>query len=154
MFDVFAEGRGIARGATPEQCWEVVRDHANWKNWMSVFSDSKVVSEGEGDPGGIGARRMVTDTQGNAFGEVINIWSPPRLFGYHIDENAPLKDHQGVISFTPVNGGTEIIWFMSGNNNGYIDSAEQRAGMRAVMQSVMDTAAADLVRACEACGKK
>lgn len=153
MFDVFATGRGLAAGVTPEQCWEVVRDHAEWKNWMSLFSDSKLVSEGEGDPSGIGARRVVTDTNGGVFGEVINIWSPPRLFGYHIDENAPLKDHQGVICLTPVEGGTEVLWYMSGNNNGYIEGAEARAGMRAVMQQVMDIAAADLVKACEARAK-
>lgn len=154
MFDVYAEGRGVARDVTPEQCWEVVRDHANWQNWLSMIAESSLLSEGEGDPMGIGARRRFKDTNGGSFGEVINIYAKPRLFGYHIDENAPLKDHQGVICFTPVSEGTEIIWFMSGNNNGYIDNAEARAAMRGVMQGVMDTAAADLVKACEARTKK
>lgn len=153
MFDVFGEGRGLARGVTPEQCWKVVSHHAGWQNWLSMIAESVLLSEGEGEPNGLGARRRFTDTQGGSFVESINIYAKPRLFGYHICEEAPLKDHQGVISLTPTQDGTEIIWFMSANNNGYVGDAQQCSAMRGIMQSVMDMAIADLVRACEAQAK-
>lgn len=150
MFDVYATGHGIARGVIPEQCWEVVSDHGGWQNWAPAIEKSVRLSEGEGEPNGLGARRRFHDTNGGTFAEVINLYAKPRLFGYHIDEEAPLKDHQGVIAFNPVDGGTEIIWFMSANNNGYIGGAEARAAMLKVMQQVMDLCVDGLVKACEA----
>lgn len=152
MFDVHGEGRGVARGVTPEQCWNVVSDHAGWQKWASMIEESVLISEGEGEPNGLGARRRFRDSTGGTFCEVINIYAKPRLFGYHIDEDAPLKDHQGVIAFNPTAEGTELIWFMSANDNGYM-TAEQRNAMQAAMQGVMDAAIADLVRACEAQAK-
>jgi hypothetical protein len=150
MFDIYAKGSGLARGVTPEQCWAVVSDHNGWQNWAPAIKRSVLTAEGEGEPNGLGARRRFEDTNGGSFGEVINIYSKPNLFGYHINEDAPLKDHQGVISFNAVDGGTEIIWFMSANNNGYIGGAEARAGMLAAMQQVMDLCVEGLIKACEA----
>lgn len=149
MFDVAGEGRGVARGVSPEQCWTVVSNHAGWQNWASMIEESVLLSEGEKEPNGLGARRRFRDVTGGSFSEVINIYAKPRLFGYHIDEEAPLKDHQGVIAFNHSPEGTEVIWFMSANDNGYM-TPEQRQAMKAAMQGVMDAAIADLVKACEA----
>lgn len=150
MFDLYSVGRGIARGASPQQCWAVVSDHTGWSQWASMIKESTLVSPGEGDPGGLGARRRLRDTQGGEYAEVINIFSPPNLFGYHICEEAPLKDHQGVISFSPCEGGTQVIWFMSANDNGYLADRAHLPAMRQAMQEVMDAAVSGLVRACEA----
>lgn len=153
MFDVYATGRGTARGASPEQCWEIVSNHDGWQNWCPMIKQSTRLSEGEDEPNGLGAQRKLSDDQGGGYAEVINIYSKPRLFGYHICEEAPLKDHQGVISFSPTREGTEIIWFMSANDNGYIQGDEQRVAMRKIMQDVMDAAIDGLVKACEANAK-
>ncbi len=150
MFDVYAKGYGLARGASPEQCWEIVSDHNGWQNWCPMIAESTLISEGDGEPNGLGAKRKLRDDQGGGFAEVINIYSKPRLFGYHICEEAPLKDHQGIISLTPTSEGTEILWFMSANDNGYITGEEQRQAMRKIMQDVMDAAVDGLVKACEA----
>lgn len=150
MFDLFSSGRGIARGVSPEQCWAVVCDHAGWKDWASMIAESTLVAPGENDPNGLGARRVLRDTQGGEYAEVINIFSPPNLFGYHICEAAPLKDHQGVISFAPAEGGTQVLWFMSANDNGYLQDRAHLPAMRQAMQEVMDAAVTGLIRACEA----
>lgn len=150
MLDINATGHAIARGVAPEDCWAVISDHRGWQDWASVIHESILVAPGVREEGGLGAKRKFLDEKGSGFLEIINIFDAPRLFGYHICEEAVLSNHQGVIAFNSVEDGTEILWSMSATNNGYILAEGNGQSLNDIMQHVMDLTLADLVAACEA----
>lgn len=155
-FDIAVVGKGVAKGTTLEQCWSVVSGSAAYQDWVSFFSKTELLVEGKGERDGIGSLRKFYNKEGRGILEVINVYHPPRVYGYRvIDPDSGLKDHQGVVTLREVAEGTEITWCMTANNNGLFSESSGDVFATApdqaqqAMQSVIDITINDLVAACE-----
>ena len=160
QFDISVVGKGVAQGATLDDCSAVVENSAGYADWVSFFSKTEVLVPGRTDPDGVGSLRMFYNQEGRGIREVVNIYHKPRIYGYRVSgEESGLKDHQGVVALREVAGGTEIIWCMTANNDGLFSPASgdvfqtDYAEVQAAMQGVIDITINDLVRACEARAK-
>ena len=145
MFDLAVCGV-IVVNASPEKCFDVVSNSVRFKEW-DFFEESVRVSEGAGEPDGLGSVRKFTAPNTGDVIEVVNFFDRPRLFGYHVINDTIVKDHQGVITINPVEGGTEVRWYMTANHNGLFDGADGDA--QAQMQALIDRTMRNLKGAAE-----
>src|SRR5262249_18098502 len=104
--------RGIAWSKAPiELCWEVVSD---WKTMGGMYSTAKIAN---GTPEiGLGSVRLLVGMSGKPVEEKCNLFWPPYLFGYRVDESTLMSDHQTFIYLQEDRGGTTITWCLVGNH--------------------------------------
>ena len=100
--------------APPERVWSVIADLPSWKEW-GPWEVSEVLTDGSPDPHGEGAIRMMRSAERRMgrkpkLRERINVFEPPRRFGYTLVSGLPLRDYQAVITLTQAGEGTEIVW--------------------------------------------
>ncbi|MGO9934707.1 MAG: hypothetical protein ACLPV8_23235 [Steroidobacteraceae bacterium] len=78
--------------------WDVFTDHER----IGEFTNTpmRIIKPGSPDRNGLGCvRRMgVFDWQ---IDELVNIWRPHEVYGYHIIESSMIDAHQGVVRFFP-----------------------------------------------------
>jgi Polyketide cyclase / dehydrase and lipid transport len=134
MFDLAVCGTIIVN-ASAESCFEVVSDSEHFQDW-EFFEKTVRVSEGKGEPDGLGSVRKFTSSQTGDVVEVINFFDRPRLFGYRVINESIVKDHQGIITVNSVKGGTELRWYMTANHNGLFSGEQGDAQTQ--MQSLID----------------
>lgn len=90
--------------APPERVFEHLAQHANLGALFGASSTT--VRQGEGHPNGLGSvRRMRPFPGAPAFEETITEFVPHRRIVYRITRGTPLDDHEGVLTFTPRDGG-------------------------------------------------
>lgn len=97
--------------APVETCWAVFTEHENFGDWTNI--NWKITKPGDSEPNGLGCIRT-GDLEGEVsatFSEIVNIWQPHRIYGYHVTDGIPLDRHQGVIRFWPLEPGrTEWVY--------------------------------------------
>lgn len=95
--------------AAPEKVFDVLADHANYKSFPGV-TDSKLEQAGSPDRNGLGAVRRIVTPKG-WFVEKVTAYERPKTFSYLITASSlPLEHQGGTLTFTPVAGGTEVVW--------------------------------------------
>lgn len=71
----------------------------------------RILRPGRESRDGVGMRRRVGFAGGLHLVEEVVGLEPPHQFDYHLHHIAPgVRHEQGRISFTPVDGGTEVTW--------------------------------------------
>jgi uncharacterized protein YndB with AHSA1/START domain len=93
-----------------ERVFDMLADHANWKEFPGV-SSSIVVKKGSPDPDGLGAIREIK-AGGVFFEERITAFERPVRMDYLITKARPSIEHKGgSIRLKPTaNGDTELNW--------------------------------------------
>lgn len=88
--------------------WGVVTEHERFKEWTNI--DWDVTQTGSDHPNGLGCVREATfavqDGEPETLVEIVNVWQPNKLYGYHITSGLPLERHQGLVRFWPQEDGT------------------------------------------------
>jgi hypothetical protein len=137
MFDLFVCGVTIVN-ATPQQCFDLISDAEGFKDW-DFFEESVRIQDGKHDLNGVGSVRKFSHPHTGDVVEVINFYDPPRLFGYRIVNDAVVKDHQGIITINPIDGGTELRWYMTAKNNGMFEGDDDDIDrqMKSLMESTV-----------------
>ncbi len=82
------------------------------ENFESLFGARATrLSEGEdGNLNGVGSVRRLKVGPAPSFEETITAYVPGELIEYRITRGSPLKDHLGVLRFTPVEAGSNLEW--------------------------------------------
>lgn len=77
---------------------------------QSIILGSRVtrVRDGQGHPDGVGSARLNQVLPLPAFEETVTVFEPPSLIEYRITRGSPLRNHHGVIRFTPQGTGTRL----------------------------------------------
>lgn len=88
----------------PEAVFGHLAQHANL---AALFGASgTTVREGEGHPNGLGSVRRLRPFPGAPpFEETITEFTAPERIVYRITKGTPLRGHEGVLTFTPRDGG-------------------------------------------------
>lgn len=91
--------------ASVEIAWGVFTEHERFKEWTSI--DWMIDTPGVEERNGLGCVRWA-DGYGDSTEpavEVINIWQPHSIYGYHFTSGIPLLRHQGIARFFPLESG-------------------------------------------------
>ncbi len=99
-----------ARVCAPvEVAWDVFTNHERMGEYTNT--PCQIIRPGFTERNGSGCIRRL-----GAFGwqidEVVNIWRPHQVYGYHIINSAEIEAHQGVIRFFPSSRGCEWVYDM------------------------------------------
>ena len=97
--------------ADPATVYALLRDGASWPSWSPIDA-FELEREGEGEPEGIGAVRVLRSgrvTGRDTIAELV----PDRRFAYTHVSSLPVRDYRGEVDLTPIDGGTEIRWVSS-----------------------------------------
>ena len=65
--------------------------------------------DGKGDPNGLGSVRTL-GVWPIDFDETVTKYEPSTRIEYKISRGTPLRDHHGIVRFTPKGAGTEVAW--------------------------------------------
>lgn len=89
-----------------EALFAFVARHEN----QSIILGSRVkrVRDGQGHPDGVGSVRLNQVLPLPAFEETVTVFEAPSLIEYRITRGGPLRNHHGVIRFTPQGTGTRL----------------------------------------------
>lgn len=93
-----------------EVAWDVLTDHER----MGEFTNSpcRIATPGETDRNGLGCIRVL-GTHGWEIHEIVNIWRPLEVYGYHVIDSPQILAHQGVVRFFRLpDGGCEWVYDM------------------------------------------
>lgn len=89
--------------------WDVFTDHERMGEYTNT--PCEILRPGASERNGLGCLRRL-----GAFGwrvdEVVNIWRPHQVFGYHIVDSTEIESHQGVVRFFPTSEGCEWVYDM------------------------------------------
>lgn len=69
---------------------------------------AKRLRDGEGHPDGVGSLRQLKVGPLPPFEETVTVFEPPSLIEYRICRGSPLRNHHGIIRFTPQGTGTRL----------------------------------------------
>jgi uncharacterized protein YndB with AHSA1/START domain len=94
--------------APPEIVFDVLTDHRRYTEITSLRK-AELEREGEPEPNGLGAIRVLTLAGPPMREEVIGYERPSR-FSYKILSGLPVRDHVGTVELSPKDGGTEVIY--------------------------------------------
>jgi uncharacterized protein YndB with AHSA1/START domain len=94
--------------APPETVFDVLTDHRRYTEITSLRK-AELEREGEPEPNGLGAIRVLTLAGPPMREEVIGYERPSR-FSYKILSGLPVRDHVGTVELSPKDGGTEITY--------------------------------------------
>ncbi len=93
--------------ADPATVYALLRDGSTWPTWGPIES-FELEREGEGEPEGIGAMRILR--KGRVTGrDTVVAFTRDRSFSY-AHKGLPVRDYRGDIELTPADGGTSIRW--------------------------------------------
>ena len=94
--------------APPARVFALYTDHVGWEKWAGV---KEVVLRQQGDPppNGLGAIRVIR-ARGMAIEEEITGFEPPTRMTYRLVAGAPVRDHEGVVTFAADGSGTRVSW--------------------------------------------
>jgi hypothetical protein len=97
--------------ADPATVYALLRAGATWPEW-SVIDSFALEREGEGEPEGIGAVRLLRN--GRILGrDEITGFTKDRSFSYAHTSSLPVRDYRGEVTLTPTETGTTIHWRVS-----------------------------------------
>ncbi len=87
-----------------EQLYATLAEH---ENLSTVFAPAKVtrVRDGDTSRNGVGSVRRLKMPVGSPFEETVTAAIENQLIEYRITKGSPLKNHQGVMRFSPRPGG-------------------------------------------------
>ena len=94
--------------APPEIVFDVLTDHRRYTEITSLRK-AELEREGEPEPNGVGAIRVLT-VAGPPMREEIIAYERPFRFSYTILSGLPVRDHVGTVELEPKDGGTEITY--------------------------------------------
>ncbi|HKO38717.1 MAG TPA: SRPBCC family protein [Solirubrobacterales bacterium] len=94
--------------APPEIVFDVLTDHRRY-NEITLLRKAELEREGEPEPNGLGAIRVLT-VAGPPMREEVIAYEPPYRFAYKILSGLPVRDHVGTVEMQPADGGTEITY--------------------------------------------
>jgi hypothetical protein len=96
--------------AEPATVYALLREGASWPTWAPPIDSFELEREGEGEPEGVGAVRILRG--GRVVGrDTVAEWVPDRRFAYTHESSLPVKGYRGEVDLTPTgDGGTEIRW--------------------------------------------
>lgn len=94
--------------APPARVFALYTDHVGWEKWAGV---KEVVLRQTGDPppNGLGAIRVIR-ARGMAVEEEVTGFEPPVRMTYRLVAGAPVRDHEGVVTFAADGAGTRVTW--------------------------------------------
>jgi uncharacterized protein YndB with AHSA1/START domain len=97
----------------PEQVFAHLAEHEN----LEPLFDTKItrVSDGrDGHRNGVGStRRLKIAPVIPAFEETVTEFKPNELIRYRITKGTPLREHEGLMRFSPDGGGTRLLYEIS-----------------------------------------
>jgi uncharacterized protein YndB with AHSA1/START domain len=94
------------------QVFEFFAEHEN----LGPILGAKITRLSDGDDGnrnGVGSCRRLKVGPAPAFEETVTAYLPDELIEYRITDGSPLRDHVGVVRFTPTATGTHLEWQIS-----------------------------------------
>jgi len=94
--------------APPEIVFDVLTDHRRYDE-ITLLRKAELEREGEPEPNGLGAIRVLT-VAGPPMREEVIAYEPPYRFAYKILSGLPVRDHVGTVEMQPADGGTEITY--------------------------------------------
>jgi uncharacterized protein YndB with AHSA1/START domain len=94
--------------APPEVVFDVLTDHRRYPEITSLRK-AELEREGEPEPNGVGAIRVLT-VAGPPMREEVLTYERPCRFSYKILSGLPVRDHVGTVELQPSGGGTEVTY--------------------------------------------
>ena len=94
--------------APPEIVFDVLTDHRRYPEITSLRR-AELEREGEPEPNGVGAIRVLT-VAGPPMREEVLAYERPYRFSYKILSGLPVRDHVGTVELSPSEGGTEVVY--------------------------------------------
>src|SRR4051812_211837 len=95
--------------APPDAVWALLADTPSWPRWSGVERAERT-RDGEGDPEGIGSRRVFRTGRVRNEEEIVR-FEPGRALSYRVvGGNLPLRDYRSDVTLTPSGDGTDIVW--------------------------------------------
>jgi uncharacterized protein YndB with AHSA1/START domain len=90
--------------------WDVFTDHERFGEFTNT--PMKIIKPGETERNGLGCVRSMAVFDWR-IDEVVNIWRPMEVYGYHVIDSTAIDAHQGVVRFFPTSdGGCEWVYDM------------------------------------------
>jgi uncharacterized protein YndB with AHSA1/START domain len=102
----FTLQRNVA--APPELVFDVLTDHRAYDK-LTPLRSSTLEREGEPDPNGVGAVRVLK-LAGPPIREEVTEFERPSRFAYKMLSGAPVRSHTGLVELAADGGGTSIVW--------------------------------------------
>lgn len=94
--------------APPEVVFDVLTDHRRYAE-LTPLRKSVLEQEGEPDPNGVGAIRVLTAV-GPPMREEVIAYDRPRRFSYTVLSGLPVRDHVGTAVLEPGPAGTKVTY--------------------------------------------
>lgn len=94
--------------APPEVVFDVLTDHRRYAE-MTPLRGSELEREGEAEPDGVGAIRVLRAV-GPPIREEVVAYERPGRFSYTVLSGLPVRDHLGTVSLEPSEGGTRVTY--------------------------------------------
>lgn len=94
--------------APPETVFDVLTDHRRYAE-ITPVRKSVLEREGEPDPNGVGAIRVLSSV-GPPLREEVIAFEPPSRFSYKLLSGAPVRDHVGTVLLEPAGAGTRVTY--------------------------------------------
>jgi uncharacterized protein YndB with AHSA1/START domain len=94
--------------APPAIVFDVLTDHRRYAEITSLRK-AELEREGEPEPNGVGAIRVLT-VAGPPMREEVLSYERPHRFSYKILSGLPVRDHVGTVELQPHDGGTEVTY--------------------------------------------
>jgi uncharacterized protein YndB with AHSA1/START domain len=94
--------------APPEVVFDVLTDHRRYAE-ITLLRKAELEREGEPEPNGVGAIRVLT-VAGPPMREEVLTYERPSRFSYKILSGLPVRDHVGTVELQPWDGGTEVAY--------------------------------------------
>jgi hypothetical protein len=94
--------------APADTVYALLRDGASWPDW-SPLGSFELVSEGQGEPEGLGAIRLFRTGRTRSYEKIVAL-EPGRRFGYALEHGLPLRGYVAHVDLSPQDVGTEIHW--------------------------------------------
>lgn len=94
--------------APPEVVFDVLTDHRRYAD-ITPVRKSVLEREGESDPNGVGAIRVLSSV-GPPLREEVIAYEPSTRFSYKLLSGAPVRDHVGTVLLEPAGAGTKVTY--------------------------------------------
>lgn len=91
-----------------ETVFDVLTDHRGYAK-LTPLRKSELEREGEPDPNGVGAIRVLSAV-GPPMREEVIAYERPQRFSYTVLSGLPVRDHVGTVSLEPAGNGTKVTY--------------------------------------------
>jgi hypothetical protein len=96
--------------ASPAVVYALLKDSTTWPSWSPLGSCEMVRGGDDGDPHGVGARRIFRTGPVTVLEEVPEL-IPEKRVSYLLLAGLPMRDYRADIDLEPsASGGTKIVW--------------------------------------------